>query len=168
MKVKFLIFASATILFFSCGQNTSTNNTAKTTPKTALSMSSTSSSCDEYITTDTANKMLKSYLTSISSDSSDTSLHSLILNANCLRDYLNDTTITNVKIMFAHTLDYINKGHGGQNCGYGSGKLTVIIAGYDSAGNYVMHQQNMVIEKATPCPPNCDVGGNASNDLLPQ
>ena len=33
--------------------------------------------------------------------------------------------------MLAHTLPYINSGHYGQNAGYRSGELTIVIAGYN-------------------------------------
>jgi hypothetical protein len=165
MKQQLLLLSMAVCLFCSCGTNTSSGTAEKMHHRTA---SDTCSQCPEYMPTDTANIMLKSYLASINSGANDTNLHALIFNANCLRSYLSDSTIVNVKIMFAHTMAYIDSGHAGQNCGYTSGDLTLIIAGYDSNNNYVMHNQNMVLEYASPCPQDCPVSGTASNDLLPQ
>lgn len=122
-----------------------------------------------YIVKDSANKMIQSYLTSIDSAApADTpAIKSLILDAATLRDYLDDTAITNVKIMFAHTLDYINAGNAGKPAAYKSGALTIIVAGYDASGNYVLKGGDLSINHAMPCPRNCPVSGNAANDLLP-
>ncbi len=165
MNFRQLLWISTICLFCSCGTNTSSNKIEKKERTITLIACG---DCPQYITTDTANVMLKSYLMSINSGGNDTNLHAVIFNANCLRDYLSDTTIVNVKIMFAHTMAYIDSGHAGQNCGYGSRKLTFIIAGYDSANNYVMHNQNKVLEMGLPCPDLCPTTGTASNDLLPQ
>jgi hypothetical protein len=121
-----------------------------------------------YIHRDTANKMIGSYVASISPDNnpSNPNLYSFILDASLLRHYLNDTTIKEVKIMLAHRLDFINSGHEGENAGYRSNALTIIIAGYDSLGNYVFYSGNMILNHATPCPRNCPDAGAASNSLL--
>ena len=161
MKQQLLLLSMATCLFCSCG----TNTTEKSRHKTDMD---TCSQCSEYMPTDTANIMLKSYLASINASANDTNLHAVIFNANCLRSYLSDNRIVNVKIMFAHTMAYIDSGHTGQYCGYKSGDLTFIIAGYDSNNNYVMHNQNMILERATGCPQYCPTSGTASNDLLPE
>ncbi|HTN45200.1 MAG TPA: hypothetical protein VL098_02550 [Flavipsychrobacter sp.] len=121
-----------------------------------------------YIHRDTANKMIGSYLASISSDTnhSNPNLNSFILNADLLRHYLNDTAIKEIKVMLAHRLDFINAGHQGENAGYRSNALTIVIAGYDSLGNYVFYSGNMIPNHATPCPRNCPDEGAASNSLL--
>lgn len=119
-----------------------------------------------FIPADTANKMIHSYLTSIGGSSS-TDLRSLIISAQSLRNYLNDTSITQVKVMFAHTLDYINAGNNGVPAGYTPGALTIVLAGYNSSGNYVYATGNMVMDYAKPCPTNCNtLGGTAANSLL--
>jgi hypothetical protein len=123
---------------------------------------------DGYISKDSANKMIGSYLTSIEADSTDEDpdINSLIVDADLLRDYLSNKDVKNVKIMLAHTLDYINSGHGGQNAGYKADALTIVLAGYDAQGNYVFQSDHMVPDHATPCPRNCPSGGSAANALL--
>lgn len=121
------------------------------------------------IPVDSANKMMESYLSSIHHVGNDSTLRSLTFDAAVLRDYLNATpsgvAVTKVKVMFAHTLDYINGGNGGNNAGYRSGALTLIMAGYDNDGNYVL-LDNSVIDNAIPCPANCPPG-NAGQPLIP-
>ncbi len=122
-----------------------------------------------YIGKDTANKMIESYLTSIAGDTANLpapNLNSLIMDADLLRDYLNNREIKKVKVMFAHRLDYINSGHAGQNAGLRSDALTIILAGYNKEGNYIFAPGNMVPNHATPCPRNCPDFGSASNNLL--
>jgi len=123
------------------------------------------SNYSRMIPVDTANKMILSYLNSINYQSDDTKLRSLIYNADSLRKYLSDTSIKNVKLMFAHTQDYINSGGLNVNCGYTAGALTIIIAGYNAAGNYVT-PNNTVADRAIPCPTVCPVNGTAANSLI--
>jgi len=108
--------------------------------------------------------MLTSYQASID----DSDLHSLIFDADELRSYLstNNNSIKKVKVMFAHTLPYINSGHEGQYAGYKAGELTVIIAGYDLDNNYVYWNTNNVMDNALPCPTMCPVNGTASNNVF--
>lgn len=121
----------------------------------------------EVISTDTANKMIGSYLASIDYQHEDSNLRAVVFDARVLRHYLDSMTTSNdveyIKIMFAHTLNYINSGHQNQFAGYRSGALTFIIAGYNTDGNYVFLPSNLVIDNASPCPANCPPGeaGNA-------
>lgn len=126
------------------------------------------SDLEGYITKDTANKMIGSYLTSIagSSDVQNPDLNSLIVDADLLRDYLKDPEIKRVKVMFAHTLEYINAGHRGQNAGYKSAALTIVFAGFGKDGNYIFAPGNMVPNHAVPCPRNCPDAGSATQSLL--
>jgi hypothetical protein len=118
-----------------------------------------------FLNKDTANVMIESYLTSIAKDSG--ALYSLIVDADSLRAYLNDTNIKNVKLMFAHTLSYINSGHQGVPCGYRSGALTLVLAGYDAQGNYRFYNENNVMDYCMPCPTLCPVNGTAQYNTLP-
>jgi hypothetical protein len=124
-------------------------------------------SSSHFIPVDSANKMLESYLNSINADI-DTSgnVQSFIMDADALREYLADNSIKKVKIMLAHTLDYINAGNAGINCGYRSGKLTIIIAGYDADKNYIFAPGNTVLDRASPCPTQCELTGTASDMTL--
>lgn len=122
-----------------------------------------------FIPKDSANKMITSYLTSISYQNNDTDLRSFIIDADSLRKYLNDTSkgkITNVKLIFAHTLAYINAGGYGVNAGMQTGAITIIVAGYDANNNYIYANTNMVLDHMKPCPYSCP-SGNAANNTLP-
>ena len=120
-----------------------------------------------FIPADSANKMIKSYLTSINSLHNDSDLRSIIFDADSLRAYLSNTSIKHVKVMFAHKLDYINAQGSGHNVGYKSGALTVVFGGYDANGNYIFWSENRVPNLGTPCPSSCVTTGTASDDLFP-
>jgi hypothetical protein len=124
-----------------------------------------------FIPLDSANKMIKSYLVSVGAGAADTNLYSMSFNADSLRRMLNDESegqIARVKIMFAHTLDYVNSGHQNQYCGYKIGALTLVIAGYDASGNYKYYPANRVMDVAMPCPALCPESGTAAKDTLVQ
>lgn len=123
-----------------------------------------------FISIDSANKMIGSYLNSTSGATGDTSLRSLIVNMDQIRLYDTCTGVKRIEkleIKFAHTLEYINAGHGSQNAGYKSGALTVVLVGINSAGDYVYFDNGLVIDHTTACPYTCPPG-TASNPLLPQ
>jgi len=120
-----------------------------------------------FISVDTANKMLGSYLSSINADADNNmNVQSFIMDADAIREYLSNPSIKKVKIMLAHTLTYINTGNQGVNCGYKSGKLTVILAGFNGESNYIFAPGNMVVDQAIPCPTACEVVGTASDMYL--
>lgn len=124
----------------------------------------------DFIPIDSANKMIGSYLNSIDVTHNDTDIQSLVIDMDQLMLYQDQTAqsqnrLTHIKLMFAHTLDYINSGHGNQPAGYNSKALTLIIAGYNQNGNYVYLNGNQVLDHSTPCPHNCPIG-QASNSLL--
>lgn len=108
---------------------------------------------------DSANKMINSYLNSINYSVNDTDLQSLTLDADAFRAYLDDpvvgSQVDRFRISFAHTLNYINSGHGGQNAGYRSGALTLVVVGLDETGNTVYYPGGQSINNATHCPPSC-------------
>jgi hypothetical protein len=118
-----------------------------------------------FIPLDSGNKMLDSYLSSIDAAENDTDLFAMILVADSLRAYLQNPDVTHVKIMLAHSLEYINDGHQGQRAGYRNDALSLVIAGYNQWGDYVYHN-GMVLERSMPCPTNCVTSGTASNNLL--
>ncbi len=68
--------------------------------------------------------------------------------------------------MFAHKLTYINNGHKDQPCGYSPNGFTVILSGFNDAGNYIYFKGNSVEDMSRPCPYSCVTEGTASNDLL--
>lgn len=168
MKLKNAVFTAATaMVFFSCQNNNAPTESEQTQGANALLSSYSEEELDNYfISKDSANKMLQSYQGSISSVDADSNLHSLILNAEALRQYLSDTSIKEVKVMLAHTLDYINAGHQNQAAGYKPNALTIILAGYNDKGNYVFAPGNMVPNRAKPCPNQCPTTGSASSSIL--
>jgi len=123
----------------------------------------------EFISVDSANKMIGSYLNSINYQSYDSSLHSLVIDATELRRYMDTTPATNkikkFKIMFAHKLAYINSGHQNQFGGYNQNAFTVIIAGVNESGDYVMFPGSKAFDNSMPCPTSCP-GGTASSPLI--
>jgi len=174
MKQTFLMLALSGFILSGCNDHDHDNKPAehcltihKYHPTHPVGSIDTASS--EFIPADTANVMINSYLTSIGHN--DTDLHSLIYSADSLRTFLADPTVVGVKFMFAHTTDYINGGGYGLNCGYQSGALTLVIAGYNAQGNYVFYyypksQCPMVKDHCQPCPQNCPQQGTASSDTL--
>ena len=119
-----------------------------------------------FISTDSANRMISSYLNSIGGTSNDSNLCSIIVNADSLRAYLYNTNIKHVKIMFAHKLSYINSGKGGQNAGFSKNALTVILAGFDANDNYIYNDKGQVMNHGNPCPHNCPSNGSAASHTL--
>lgn len=163
----FAAFALASLGLFSC-QGAGQNNIG--TNKALSAQSIPGEQLQYFITADSANRMITSYLVSIGDTGgivNQENIQSLILDAGALRSYLSDTSIKHVKVMFAHTLDYINRGHYGQPAGYKPHALTVIISGYNNAGNYVLAPGNSVPDHAEPCPTSCSVTGTSASPLLP-
>lgn len=123
----------------------------------------------DFIPRDSANKMINSYLNSISANANDTNLHSICINMDQLRLYDERSQgpgrIQHLKLFLAHKLDYVNAGNEGRPCGYSSNALTVVIAGYTANGSYVYLEGDKVLDHSTPCPHNCPPG-QASSDLL--
>lgn len=119
----------------------------------------------KFISVSVANEMIGSYLYSINSGSNDTDLRSFSVNLDSLKAYLSGTNAKSIKLIFAHTMAYINAGNYGVNAGYQSGAITLIIAAYDSAGNYVYYNGSNVLDHLAPCPYSCPPG-NAGNTLL--
>lgn len=162
--------------FSSSCQNNGGENKDASAAKQAEPMALTSSSgdsttqtdtCLSCVPVDTANKMINSYIGSLNGNPNNQYLYSLIVDANDLRDYLDaNPSVTNVKLMFAHTLSYINSGGGNQNCGTKAGQLTIIMAGYNASGNYVI-TNNQVMNHAMPCPTSCPSVGTATSNVLP-
>lgn len=121
------------------------------------------------ITIDSANKMIQSYLVSINPTDNPNAIKSLIFDASVLRDYLNndqDGEITHLKMVFAHTLDYINSGHYGQRPDSNQQALTLVLVGYGADENYIYHDGNLAFDFCQPCPRECPTAGSAANDLL--
>lgn len=168
MKKNALIFLSLTLLFTACQKSTPTVQPAVNKNVTQNSIVRPSSggtgNAGEFISVSLADSMIGSYLTSISSSSNDTDLRSFSIDANLLRAYLSDGSVSSVKLVFAHSSDYMAS-HYGEYSGMKAGGLTIVIVGYDTSGNYV-YRGGMVLDHAAPCPYTCP-SGSASSYLLP-
>ena len=174
-----MLMAAAALLLSSCGENKETKeegSTKESTPTENVGMESmeTDTLSDptgepSFINRDSANRMISSYLESIAAPAQSNSLASLIIDADSLRAYLNDTSlhIKKVKIMFAHTLPYINSGNYGLFAGYGRGKLTTVLAGYDDNNNYMYWGGSAVMDNFRPCPNSCPTSGTAQSNVFP-
>lgn len=127
-----------------------------------------------FITLDTANIMIGSYLNSINGNANGNNgngqtplIKSFIVDANALRYYLQNTNIKYIKLFMAHKLNYINKGNKNKDAGYRGDALTIVISGFDSSNNYIYSPQGAVLDFSAPCPNNCPGSGTAAYDLLP-
>lgn len=165
----------ALTVFAACqnGENNQQHNKEAATdaaqPTALMGTSDSTDTCASDIPVDSANKMISSYISSLNGNQDNKNLYSLIVDAKCLRTYLNNNPqVTNVKLMFAHTLSYINSGHQGQTAGYKSGELTMVIAGYDANGNYVLINGNEVMDNLQPCPQYCPSTGTAASNTIAQ
>lgn len=171
-KLHILTWVLTLLCCYSCKKDKSTGDSAvpgQTADRSAPSGGYSTFTYDvtadpNLIPVDTANKMINSYIKSL--EDSDGNLHSFSLDAETLREYLKDTSIKKVKVMFAHTQSYINSGHEGQPSGMKSNALTIVLAGYRSDGTFVIAPGDKVLDRAQPCPTICPAFGNASNDLI--
>lgn len=82
----------------------------------------------------------------------------MIMDAQLIRDYLADNTIENVKFMLGARDIQVD----GQN----KQIFTLIVAGYDSSGDYVLTSSGNVLDLTAPCPNECPTGGTAANDTI--
>ena len=147
--------------------STSTPSSGSSTGQYAHKTTDDSTVGSLFIPADVANQMISSYIYSLGSAPASTvnDLKSFSIDADSLRAYLANNQIRNVKLMFGHTMSYINAGNSGKYAGMQSGALTIILAGYDSSGNYVYYGLNSVLDHALPCPFSCPPG-NAGSDVL--
>lgn len=109
------------------------------------------------IAIDTANRMIRSYVTGMGYPAQDTALRSLSFDADTLRAYLNDPKIVTLKFYIAHQQAYMNTAGGyGKNAGMKPGAITLVIAGLDNSEHIVRNSSNGVYEHTRPCPNNCN------------
>lgn len=123
-----------------------------------------------FISIDSANKMISSYINSIDYKHNDSDLVSVRVNAQALRKMLDSMvgseTVTEVQIKLAHTLNYINDGHANQPAGYNKDALTFVLIGINAQGDYV-NPSTSINNHGLPCPSSCP-SGVASNPLFVQ
>jgi hypothetical protein len=118
-----------------------------------------------YITIDSANKMVSSYLGSVGFPATDTAVRCFTYSAKELRYMLDSlpqsNTLVSIQIKMGHNLDYINSGHAGEFAGYNTEGITLLMVGVNAAGNYV-YANSKVMNHGRPCPTNCPNGTAAS------
>lgn len=111
----------------------------------------------EEITVATANGYIETFIADYFT-TGKAPVKSMILDADLLRSYLSNPDIENVKFMLgARTIT-----HGGVPLQV----FTLIAAGYDANGNYVLTPNGLVVDHSKPCPPECPPIGNAGNDYI--
>jgi|GEM_PF-914754 hypothetical protein len=106
----------------------------------------------------TANRMIRSYLQGINSQVNTNETRSWTFNADTLRRYLSEgkgKQIVRLKLMLAHSLDYIDSGHEGERPAANSHALTLIVVGLDQNNEYIYNPEGEPYEHAFPCPPRC-------------
>lgn len=97
-----------------------------------------------YISVDSANVMLESFQSGLSSND----VQSFIVDADALRYYLNNSNIKHLKVMLAHDLDYVHGGNSGKAAGYNANGLTIVIAGFNKDNNYIYTSQGGVLTRS--------------------
>ncbi|MBW7914624.1 MAG: hypothetical protein H3C54_13220 [Taibaiella sp.] len=91
-------------------------------------------------------------------DTGKAPVKSMILDAGLLRDYLSNPVIQNIKFMLGERTVVEN--------GIDKKVFTLIVAGYDANGNYILTPSGNVLDHTTPCPTMCPTAGNAANDNI--
>lgn len=171
MKKILFLLVSFSLILAGCSDSGEQNATGEAKVDTTVQAMTAQFGAEEQevlVPADTANIMIKSYLNSINYAQNDSSLKSIIVNADALRGYLTGSEgqrIHKLKIMFAHTMDYISSGGQNQYAYYNSGELTVVLAGYDDNGNYIF-VNNKAMDRTLPCPANCPTAGTAAQDTF--
>lgn len=166
MKNKTLLILLAALVIYACNKK---NTTVDTNLNRQGNKPDYRSHADfgldsPFLLPDTANVMIQSYLDDL--DNSGTQLKSLIVDANALRYYLQNTNITKVKLMFAHKLSYVRNQGSDDLSDMDYRALTIVIAGIDANNNYIYSPQGAVMDHCKPCPVECPSGGTAASDLL--
>ena len=109
----------------------------------------------EEIPVSTANEYIEDFIAEYF-DTGKAPVKSMIMSASLLRDYLNNADIENVKFML------------GARMAEGEEKkvFTLVVAGYDAAGNYVLTPSGNILDHMAPCPNRCPTIGNAAHDII--
>lgn len=119
-----------------------------------------------FISLDTANMMISSYIKAIDPTQNPDQIHSLICNADSLVAFYNaNPSVRYFKLSFAHNMTYIHNGHYGIMPKPNDNAITMIITGIDASHNYVRSPVGYIIDNLTPCPDQC-VSGIAGGDLI--
>jgi hypothetical protein len=167
MRKTTLFCASVALtLIVACSKRNSTPETklATNTREVNLSQYAIMGLDSPFISIDTANVMLNSYLQSIENHNNE--VKSFIVDADALRYYLQNTNIKHVKLMLAHKLNYVRNGGMNNYAGMDHNAMTVVIAGFDSNSDYIYSPQGAVLDFSIPCPSSCPTSGTAASSNL--
>ncbi|ANI88844.1 hypothetical protein A9P82_05800 [Arachidicoccus ginsenosidimutans] len=104
-----------------------------------------------------ANRMISAYL----ANAANGATHSLFIDADTLRHYLNNKNIRALKFFLARPVDEQSR-----RATADSNRLTLVIAGIDADEHYVLTGNGDVYNEVSPCPTECPPG-DAGSDLLP-
>jgi hypothetical protein len=117
-----------------------------------------------FVSQEEANDMIQGYLSGIDYPANDTSLRSLLYNADSLRSYLSDTSIHQLKLMFAQDVSSDSHAAVSPAC-FGPG-LTIVMVGVDANGDYRLYRGTQALNHGVPCPKNCMVSGSAAANTI--
>lgn len=127
-------------------------------PQVAVSTPDLDQDFSSGIPIDTANRMINSYLQGINYQVNTNEIRSWTFSADSLRRLLtagNGKQIVRLKLLLAHSLEYIHAGHEGERPPVNSHALTLIVVGLDQNNNYIYNPEGEAYEHAFPCPPRC-------------
>lgn len=160
MKKLLIAIASGALLVTGCSGHR-TDILDALSPQKASAQSGLLRAAEVYskpVAIPTANRMIKSYLTSIDYQRNTDALRSWVISADTLRSYLSGPEggkIVGIKLMLAHTMAYIHSGREGRPAPVNSHDVTVVLVGVDADNNLVYNAQGMPYDYAMPCPPEC-------------
>lgn len=109
------------------------------------------------ITVTTANEYIENFISDYY-DTGKAPVKSMILDANILRTYLLNPDIEDIKFMLG-ARDIVHQGNTIQ-------VFTLIVAGYNANGDYILTNNGLIIDQSRPCPPECPPVGKAANDFI--
>lgn len=118
---------------------------------------------------DIANRMIKSYLNSIGYPDNQSTIRSWTLDAEALRSFIcegNGSKMSKIKVMLAHTMEYIQAGNERKAGMDKADALTLVFVGVDEENNYIYSPEGDVLDHCFPCPTQCLGSGEVANDLL--
>lgn len=141
-----------------------TPNTAAPTPATHPGSMQLHSGSSHYVHYTEANEAIESYLSSIDTFTTP-QLQSFSLDADVLRTYLQDPTITTIKISLGHTSNVISQPYDSVYHYLNAGSTTLFIAGLNTSGDYVLIDDVYVVNRVLACPINCPTTGDGTSPL---
>lgn len=163
----FIFWCAASCIIGSC------NKSPVESPDTNTSMERqvnkeifrTENTLTHWVDYTTANISIESYLASIDTFNTD-QISSFYIDADNLRDYLSDNNIVEIKVMIGHTDNVISNPIDSQYHYLNAGSNTLFLAGIDVNNNYILYDNDYVLNRLHACPLNCKLTGEAASPLL--